>query len=148
MNCPPVEAFTEGNTLFRSLELAPLKPSFNHITAHFADEDFEFVANSVAVYDVDHALLLAGGAGPQFLKSSVNLAGTFSKSQAGRIIAIRLREELGGITSAEWKAARGVQFRTTVLALNTEPGMVCSLFDSNMTHPDMPGGAGEFRVTG
>jgi hypothetical protein len=30
-----------------------------------------------------------------------------------------------------------------VLALNTEPGMVCS-----MTHPDMPGGQGEFRVTG
>ncbi|MGH8247830.1 MAG: hypothetical protein ACREUU_15530 [Gammaproteobacteria bacterium] len=65
------------------------KPSFNHITPHFADEDFEFVANIVAVYDMDHALLLAGGAGPQFLKSTVNL--TFSKSQAGRIIAIRLR---------------------------------------------------------
>ncbi len=143
VNSSAVEAFTEGNILFRSLKLAPLKPSFNHITAHFADEDFEFVANSVAVYDVDHALLLAGGAGPQFLKSSVNLSGTFSKSQAGRIIAIRLREELGGITASEWKAARSVQFRTTVLALNTEPGMVCS-----MTHPDMPGGAGEFRVTG
>jgi len=148
VNSSSVEAFTEGNILFRSLKLAPLKPSFNHITAHFADEDFEFVANSVAVYDVDHALLLAGGAGPQFLKSSVNLAGTFSKSQAGRIIAIRLREELGGITAAEWKAARSVQFRTTVLALNTEPGTVCSLSHQDMTHSDMPGGAGEFRVTG
>ncbi len=92
--------------------LAPLKPSFNHITAH---------------YDVDHALLPAGGAGPQFLKASVNLAGTFSKPQTGRIIAIRLREELGGITAAEWKAARSVPFRTTVLALNTEPGTVCSM---------------------
>ena len=59
-----VEAFTEGNILFRSLKLAPLKPSFNQITAHFADEDFEFVANSVAVYNVDHALLPTGGAGP------------------------------------------------------------------------------------
>jgi hypothetical protein len=28
-----------------------------------------------------------------------------------------------------------------VLALNTEPGMVCS-----MTHPDMPGGSGKFRI--
>ena len=111
VNSSAVEAFTEGNILFRSLKLAALKPSFNHITAHFADEDFEFVANSVAVYDVEHALLLAGGAGPQFLKSSVNLAGTFSKSQAGRIAAIRLREELGGITAAEWKAARSVHFR-------------------------------------
>ena len=55
VNSSAVEAFTEGNILFRSLQLAPLKPSFNHLTAHFADEDFEFVANSVAVYDVDHA---------------------------------------------------------------------------------------------
>jgi hypothetical protein len=41
-----------------------------------------------------------------------------------------------------------ISFRTTVLALNTEPGMVCSLSHPDMTHPDMPGGAGEFRVTG
>jgi hypothetical protein len=72
----------------------------------------------------------------------VNLAGTPAKSQAARIIAVRLREELGGIESDEWTAARQVRFRTTVLALNTEPGMVCS-----MTHADMPGGASEFRVT-
>jgi len=142
VNSSVVESFTEGNILFRSLQLAPAKPSFNHLTANFADEDFEFVANSVSVYDVDHALLLAGGAGPQFLKSNANLCGTFSKSQAGRIISVRLREELGGITPEEWKAARAVQFKTTVLALNTEPGMVCSI-----SHPDMPGGSGEFRVT-
>ena len=139
VNSSALEAFTEGNILFRSLKLAPLKPSFNHITAHFADEDFEFVASGVAVYDVDHALLLAGGAGPQFLTSSVNLAGTFSKSQAGRIIAIRLREELGGITAAEWKAARRVQFRTTVLALNTEPGMLCSILRTDMTQGEATG---------
>jgi hypothetical protein len=142
VNSSAVEAFTEGNILFRSLQLAPLKPSFNHLTANFADEDFEFVANSVAVYDIDHANLIGGGAGPLFLKSSVNLAGSSSKSQAGRIVAVRLREELGGITPDEWKRARQVGFKTTVLALSTEPGMVCS-----MTHPDMPGGSGEFRVT-
>jgi hypothetical protein len=33
----------------------PLKPSFNHLTANFADQDFDFVNNSVAVYDIDHA---------------------------------------------------------------------------------------------
>ena len=142
VNSSAVEAFTEGNIVFRSLKLAPMKPSFNHITANFADEDYQFVGNSIAVYDVDHALYLAGGAGPQFLKSSVNLCGTSSKSQAGRIISVRLREELGGITPSEWRAARNLSFRTTVLALNTEPGMVCS-----MTHADMPGGFGEFRVT-
>ncbi|WP_321471505.1 hypothetical protein [uncultured Paludibaculum sp.] len=142
VNSSTVEAFTEGNILFRSLQLAPLKPSFNHLTANFADEDFEFVANSVAVYDIDHANLIGGGAGPLFLKSSVNLSGSSSKSQVGRIVAARLREELGGITADEWKKARQVAFKTTVLALNTEPGMVCS-----MTHPDMPSGSGEFRVT-
>ena len=142
VNSSVVEAFTEGNILFRSLQLAPLRPSFNHLTANFADEDFEFVANSISLYDIDHATLIGGGAGPLFLKSTVNLAGTASKSQAARIITVRLREELGGITPEEWKKARQISFRTTVLALNTEPGMVCS-----MTHPDMPGGAGEFRVT-
>jgi len=142
VNSSALEAFTEGNILFGSLQLAPLKPSFNHLTANFADEDFNFVANSISLYDIDHAALIGGGAGPLFLKSTVNLSGTASKSQAARIITTRLREELGEITPAEWKAARQLAFKTTVLALNTEPGMVCS-----MTHPDMPGGSGEFRVT-
>ncbi len=142
VNSSAVEAFTEGNILFGSLELAPLKPSFNHLTANFADEDYQFVANSITLYDIDHATLVGGGAGPLFLKSTVNLSGTSSKSQAARIITTRLREELGGITPEEWKAARQIAFKTTVLALNTEPGMICS-----MTHPDMPGGSGEFRVT-
>ncbi len=140
-NSSVVEAFTEGNTVFRSLQLAAVRPSFNHLTANFADQDFGFVANSVAVYDIDHASQIGGGAGPMCLKSNVNLSGTSGKSQAGRIVSVRLREELGGTTAAEWKNARQIGFKTTVLALNTEPGMVCS-----MTHPDMPGGSGEFRV--
>ena len=141
-NSSTVEAFTIGNIVFNSLQLAPLKPSFDHLTANFADQDYKFVNNSVTVYDIDRATLQGGAAGPLFLKSNVNLSGTCTKSQAARIISIRLREELGGTSIAEWKAARQLVFRTTVLALNTEPGMVCS-----MTHPDMPGGAGEFRVS-
>ncbi len=152
VNSSVVEAFTEGNILFQSLQLAPLKPSFNHLTANFADREFNFAANSVCIYDIDHARLIGGSTAPQFLKANVNLSGTCSKSQAARIITTRLREELGGITPAQWKAARRLSFKTTVLALNTEPGMVCS-----MTHPDMPDGEinglpaphyGEFRVTG
>jgi len=143
VNSSTVEAFTEGNILFRSLQLAPLKPGFNHLTANFADEEFDFAGNSISLYDADHAALLGGGAGPLYLKANLNLSGTASKSQAARILTTRLREELGGITAEEWKKARQISFRTTVLALNTEPGMVCSL-----THPDMPGGSGEFRVTG
>jgi hypothetical protein len=141
VNSSAVEA--EGNILFRSLQFGPLKLSFNHLTSNFADEDFEFVSNSISLYDIDHATLIGGGAGPLFLKSTVNLSGTASKSQAARVITVRLREELGGINPEEWKRARQISFRTTVLALNTEPGMVCS-----MTHPDMSGGQGEFRVTG
>ncbi len=140
MNSSAVEAFTAGNILYRSLQLEPARPSFNHLSANFADADFEFVNNSMTVSDIDHAALV-GGSRPLFLKSSVNLAGTASNSQAARIVSVRLREELGGITANEWKRARNVAFRTTVLALNVEPGMVCS-----MTHPDMPAGAGEFRV--
>ncbi|QOY88176.1 phage tail protein [Paludibaculum fermentans] len=141
-NSSAAEAFTVGNILFNSLQLAPLKPSFNHLTANFADQDYQFVNNSVTVYDIDYASQIGGAAGPLFLKSNVNLSGTASKSQAARIISVRLREELGGTSPAEWKAARQLSFRTTVLALNTEPGTVCS-----MTHPDMPGSSGEFRVT-
>ena len=141
-NSSSVEAFTSSNILFRSLQLGPVKPSFNHLTANFADSDFQYAGNSVTVYDIDHATTIGGGGGPQFLKSTVNLCGTFTKSQAARIVSTRLREELGGITAAERKAARKLSFKTTVLSLNTEPGMVCS-----MTHEDMPGGAGEFRIT-
>ncbi len=136
------EAFTLGNILFQSLELSPLRPSFNHLTANFADEEFDFANNAVSLYDIDHAKLVGGATSPLFLKGSLNLAGSATKSQAGRIVTVRLREELGGTSAAEWKKARRLRFRTTVLALNTEPGTICSL-----THPDMPEGAGEFRAT-
>ena len=100
-NSSTVEAFTIGNIVFNSLQLAPIKPSFDHLTANFADQDYKFVNNSVTVYDIDRATLLGGAAGPLFLKSNVNLSGTCTKSQAARIISIRLREELGGTSAAE-----------------------------------------------
>ncbi len=49
------------------------------MTANFADEDYQFVNNSITVYDIDHATLIGGGAGPLFLKSSFNLSGSASK---------------------------------------------------------------------
>ncbi|MBN2118516.1 MAG: hypothetical protein JW730_18225 [Anaerolineales bacterium] len=151
INSSAIEAFGIGNILLGSLRLNPLNPSFNHLTANFGDQEFEWAQNSVTVYDIDHAALIGGATAPLFLKSNMNLSGTSTKNQAARIIATRLREELGGITAIQWKAARQISFATTVLALNVEPGMVCS-----MTHPDMPDGVldgdpeptyGEFRVT-
>lgn len=141
-NASAVSAFTVGNIILDSLEIRPLRASFNHLTVHFADEEFDFAGNSVTVQDADHANLISGAAGPLYLKSEMNLSGCSSKSQALRIAAIRLREELGGVTEAERKAARQVSFRSTILALDVEPGMVCSI-----NHEDVPGGSQKYRIT-
>ncbi|MDP2998032.1 MAG: hypothetical protein Q8N47_11125 [Bryobacterales bacterium] len=39
-------------------------------------------------------------------------------------IVAAMREESGSITPMEWNAARQISFRTTILALNTRPGVV------------------------
>lgn len=142
-NSSVVEAFTVGNILFESLQLSPRAPEFTSLTAVFADEEYDYSSSyPVTLYDETYEELIAGGSGSIRKKNNINLCGTTSKSQAARIVISRLREELGGISAAEWKAARRGSFKTTVLALNTEPGMVCSL-----DHDDMPNGSGEFRVT-
>jgi hypothetical protein len=141
-NASAIEAFTVGNILFNSLALRNAKPSFNHLTAIFGSEEMKYSQDSLTLYDADHAQLVGGPTAPVYLKSQVNLCGTANRSQAARIITARLREELGGATASEWKNARQVSFKTTILALNVDPGMVCSL-----THTDMPGGIGKFRVT-
>jgi hypothetical protein len=140
-NSSTVEAFTAGNILFESLQLAPAPAAFNRLTTTFACEDYDFKLFPLPLEDPAHQAFMGGGAASLVLQSNLNLCGTVSKSQASRILCSNLREELGGITAAEWKAARRVGFKTTVLALNVEPGKVCS-----MTHADMPNGTGEFRV--
>jgi len=143
VNASAAEAFTDGNMLFGSLQLAPIRPSYNHITVNFADEEFDFVQNSVVLYDIDHAKWLGGSASPVFLRSTLNLTGATTKSQALRVAQVRLKEELGGISLTEMRRARTAAWKTTVLALAVEPGMVVSI-----THPDAPTGSGKFRVTG
>lgn len=127
--------FSAGNIVFGSLSISAARPAFNHLTANFGDEEFSFQANSVSLYDQDHAVLTARTNSnlPQFLKQSQNLVGVSTKSQAARLITMRLREELGGVNRAQWKAARNLAFKTTILGLGTETGKVCSL-----THEDMP----------
>lgn len=136
-NSSAVEAFSLGNILFNSLQLASRSPRFNDLTVAFPDEDYGYQQNTINWKDSDH---IAATGLP--LKANVNLLGVTGKSQAARIATIKGREELGGLTAAEQLAGRRVQFRTTILALNVEPGMVCS-----MASADMPGGSGEFRVT-
>jgi len=132
------EAFQEGNLIKGSLQLASIRAAFNKLVATFADRDYGYQANSVELVDQDHVARIG-----HELAAQINLVGTATKSQAARIVTARLREELGGLTAAERRAARRIRFLTTVLSLQVEPGMVCSL-----THEDAPGGYMEFRVTG
>lgn len=141
VNASAVEAFTEGNILFQSLELSPAKPTFDSLICNFADGEFDFVSNAVEYVDFDYARKIAGAAvTDRILKGQLNLVGASGKSQASRVAITRAREELGGCYSAgadrpflEFDAARNVAFKSTILSLNVEPGMVCS-----MTHSDMP----------
>lgn len=142
-NSSTVEAFTIGNILVDTLKLSPVRPTFNHIVAEFNDELYGYQRNTISVEATDHKKLIGGSSSPKVLPVNKALIGTSGASQAGRIVATMLKEELGGADLAEWRKARIVRFRTTILALNVEPGMVCSL-----THERMPDGAGEFRVLG
>lgn len=137
-----VEDFNPGNIVLGTLRYAAATPTFNYITVNFADEEYAYQGNAVSVYDIDHALEISGATGPQFLKSDMNLCGAFTKSQAGRVGSVRIREEVGGTTAAERRVCWTVGFRTTALALNVRCGKVCSL-----TTPEIPGGYCKFRVT-
>ena len=129
-------AFTVGNIVADSLQMSPVKPAFNDLTVEFGNGNLGFIADAVPFTEQSHAALIG-----QNLKSTINLVGISTRSHAARYAVTRVYEELGGTTEAQWKQAREIGFRTTVLALETEPGMVCSL-----DHPEMPGGHGEFRI--
>jgi hypothetical protein len=134
-----VSAFTAGNILFNSLRLAPILPKFEKLTVSFQDQEFQFQQNTIDLTDQDHAARNNRSQNP--LASTFALAGCSTKSQAGRIAIVRSREELGGVGQAEQDAARAMSLKTTILALETEAGMVVSVADA-----DLPGGTGKFRI--
>ena len=134
-------AFTQATVLESSFTAQPREAQFNHLTAEFADEEFDWALNSVQVYDIDHARIEGSVTGPRFRTNRMPLSGVTGKSQASRLVITRLKEELGGATLAEQEASRNVSFRSTVIALNTMPGDVCSFDD-----PGLPGGRLEFRI--
>ena len=138
-NASVVSAFTAGNTLFQSVKLAPIRPVFEKLTVQFADQEYGFQSNTVDYLDQDHAARNNRIQNP--LAGEFPLSGCSTKSHAGRVATVRAREELGGATQAEQDAARVASWRSTILALDTEAGMVVSLAD-----PDLPGGTGKFRV--
>jgi hypothetical protein len=135
----PETNFAAGNMLFSSLKLTPLKPDFEKLTVEFADTEFLFAQNTVDYTDLDYALRHNRVQNPK--NSQLGLIGCSTKSQGGRIAVIRTREELGGVGVAEQKNARTATWRTTILGLDTQAGQVVGLTD-----PDVPGGAGAFRI--
>jgi hypothetical protein len=145
INSSAVEAFEDGNVVFQSVQFDPISSTFNHLTIYFADEEFGYAGNSVSIYNEDHAIISAGASGrPEYVRGELNLAGVTTKDQAGRLASVRLCEEIGGIDTAQFAAARQVSFKTTALALNVRPGMVCSLTVDDC--PDYP--AQHTTVTG
>jgi hypothetical protein len=141
INASAVSAFTVGNMLFQSLRMEPIEAAFEHITIDFADQQFQYQANTAEYQDKSHAAYYGRSGSP--LSANQHLVGCGTLSQALRLAAVRTREEIGGISPAEWRAARNASWKSTILALDTEVGQVVSV-----THPDVPGGAGNFRRIG
>jgi hypothetical protein len=140
-NASAASAFTTGNMLLDSLHLSPIKPQFEKLTLSFADQEYQFQSNTIDLTDQDHAARNKRSQNP--LAATFPLSGCSTKSQAARLAIVREREELGGITQAEQDGARVVSLKTTILALETEAGMVVSVED-----PDMPGAHGTCDVSG
>jgi hypothetical protein len=130
---PQSGTFTVANILHRSLQAEPVVAKFNLLSGEFGDEEFQWQANRVITYDIDHARAFGSLVSPRYIQSHMTFVGVSSKSQCGRLVVTRLREELGGATREEQRNARNISLRTTVMALGIDPGKVCSL-----DHPRMP----------
>ncbi len=140
INASAVDAFTLGNILFQSLRLEPLDASFEHLIIDFADQAYQYQANTAEYQDKSHAAYFGRAGAP--LTARQHLVGCATISQALRLAATRTREEIGGVNSAEWRNARATTWKTTLLGLSNEVGQVVS-----MTHPDVPGMKGTCSVT-
>src|SRR5579883_584946 len=140
INAAAVEAFTLGNILFQSLRLEPVEAAFEHLVIDFADQAYQYQANTAEYCDKTHAAYYGRAGAP--LSAPQHLVGCGTLSQALRLAAVRTREEIGGINPAEWRNARMATWKTTLLGLNNEVGQVVSI-----THPDVPGMKGTCSVT-
>jgi hypothetical protein len=139
INASATDAFTIGNMLFQSLRLEPIEAAFEHMVIDFADQAYQYQANTAEYRDKDHAAYYGRAGAP--LTARQHSVGCGTLSQALRLATVRTREEIGGINATEWRKARNASFQTTILALSTAVGQVVSI-----THPDVPGGAANFRI--
>lgn len=140
VNSSAAAAFTDGNILVDSIDAQPLGPAFNRLTVSFSERATDAITgevlyqpNTATDQDDEYALELGRGERPLYLQGSMNLSLTDRISQAQRIASTRNREEVGGVNEAERKAARMVRWKSTILGLDTAPGMVVSITHAKFT---------------
>jgi hypothetical protein len=141
INASAVDAYTLANSLYQTLRLTPIQAGFEHLVISFADVAYQYQANTGEYCDKSHAAYYGRAGSP--LTTQMHSVGCSTLSQSLRIAATRTREELGGVTPAEWRNARTAAWLTTLLGLGNEVGQVVS-----MTHPDIPGVHGTCNVSG
>lgn len=137
-NASAVSAFTLGNMLFQSLSVSPTEAAFEYLKVYFANVALQYQQDFAEYEDKDHTTYFGRAGAP--LTSQMRSVGLCEMSQALRVAATRVREEIGGILRPdqanpyiEFDNALTISFKTTVLALDTEVGQVISV-----THPDIP----------
>lgn len=125
-NAIAAEAFGDGNVVVNGYRFEPGTARFNRLDLVFGDAQFKFASNRAEYYDEDHARFIGVSGQPQYESLQMSSIGISTPSQAGRVATVLTREELGGITEAEWRGKGKHKLRTTVLAANVQPGMVVS----------------------
>lgn len=137
-NASVTSAFTAGNMLYQSFSVSPAEAAFEYLRVEFANRDLQYQMDRATYEDKDHELYFGRQGSP--LRSSMRSVGLSTMSQALRVCATRVREEIGGILRPdlanpyiEFDNANRATWRTTLLALDTSVGQVVSV-----THPDLP----------
>ena len=121
INASAADAYTLANSLFQSLRLTPIQSGFEHLVISFADVAYQYQANTAEYCDKSHAAYYGRAGSP--LTTQMHSVGCSTLSQALRIAATRTREEVGGVTPAEWRDARTAAVVTTIRwALETAIG--------------------------
>jgi len=135
----PLSAFSPANMLYQSLAVTPMEAAFEYMKLDFANVDYQYQMDMAEYNDKDHAIYYGRQGVP--LPTRVRSAFTPTMSQALRLVATRVREEIGGILRPdhtanpyiEWDNANRISFKSTILALETYAGQPISV-----THPDLP----------
>ena len=138
-NARDTSTFTLGNMLYQSLSLTPAEAAFEYLKIDFANLDLQGQQDTVEYNDKDHARYFGRADSP--LSTRQRIVGLPFLSQGLRLVATRVREEIGGILRpdhaanpyVEWDNNFIVTFKSTLLALEVGIGDVISV-----THPDIP----------